>query len=149
MTANLFFSWLQRFNAYISRDPDQKFVLLVDNCAAHGSAYTLSILSTVIVKFLPLNTTSKIQPCDAGIIAAMKVRYRMFQMERAIDLTETNMKQIYHVDILSAMLAFKNIWKNIQKSTIENCWYHTRIVLRDNVGLDDTVPNDGYTYFKK
>ena len=99
MKAKLFFSWLQRFNAYIYRDFNRKVILLVDNCAANGSADTLPILSNVIVKFLVPNTTSKVQPCYAGIIAAMKVRYRMFQMERAIDLTETNTKQIFHTDI--------------------------------------------------
>lgn len=96
--------------------------------AAHGSVCTLPPLGHVTVKYLPPNTTSKIQPCDAGVIAAIKANYRIFQMERAIDLTETNVRDIYSVDILSAMLAFKKIWKNMNKTVISNCWRHCRIL---------------------
>lgn len=121
MTANHFFSWLQRFNEYISRDPNRKVVLCANNCAAHESVDILPILSNIIVKLLTSNKTSKMQPCDAGIIEAMKVRYRMFHMERAIDLIEMSTKQVYHVDILSAMLAFKiirNLFKNQLSRTV-------------------------------
>lgn len=37
----------------------------------------------------------------------MKEHYKLFWMERQIDLTETNVNGFYSVDILPAMQAFK------------------------------------------
>ena len=46
----------------------KKLILLSDNCPAHKIAEVSSRLDHVRVVFLPSNTTSIIQPCDAGII---------------------------------------------------------------------------------
>ena len=53
----------------------------------------------VEVLFLPPYTTSKLQPLDTGIIAAMTVRYRRFQKEYAVDLSESGVDDIYKVEI--------------------------------------------------
>ena len=50
----------------------RKILLLVDNCPAHPEM----TLSNVKIVFLPPNTTSKLQPCDAGIIENLKRGYR-------------------------------------------------------------------------
>lgn len=65
------------------------------------------------------------QPCDAGIVAAMKIHYRTFQLERALDLADGETKNVYHVDILPAMLALKKIWNDLSISVIQDCWRHT------------------------
>ena len=49
----------------------RKVLLLVDNCPVHPKI--VEGLRNVELYFLPPNTTSKIQPCDAGIIRAFKV----------------------------------------------------------------------------
>jgi hypothetical protein len=74
---------------------------------------------------LPPNTTSKIQPMDAGIIAAFKRRYRNFQLQDAIDKDEAGASDIYKVDQLSAMRWCKRAWKDISPTTIANCFRHT------------------------
>lgn len=66
------FQWLKRFNAVIPSTPGRKVGLLFDICSAHGTASNLPSLSNVEMIFLPPNTTSNIQPMDAGIIAAME-----------------------------------------------------------------------------
>lgn len=43
----------------------------------------------------------------------------MYQIERDIDLLETNTKKIYHVDISSEILAFKNIYKILKNSQLK------------------------------
>ncbi len=43
---------------------------MIDNCSAHKPAE----MSNVMLIFLPPNMTSVIQPLDAGIIRAFKVR---------------------------------------------------------------------------
>lgn len=65
------------------------------------------------------------QHCDAGIVAAMKIHYRIFQLERALDLADGNTSTINHVDMLSAVLALQKIWIDLSFSVIENCWRHT------------------------
>lgn len=128
MTGDLFNMWLHRFDVYITSQR-RNVVLLIDNCGAHGRESTTPTLQSVEVVFLPPNTTSRLQPCDAGIIAAMKIRYRTFQMERALDLSEEEVvSDIYKVDILSAMLALKRIWTALPPSGIFNCWVHTGLV---------------------
>lgn len=86
MTANLYFLGPQRFNKYIPRDPNWKVVFCDDNCAAHGSADTLLILSTVIAQILPPNKAFMIRSCDAGIIAAMKYGIACFKLKVKVTL---------------------------------------------------------------
>lgn len=56
------------------RDPKRKVLLLVDNFSGH---YLEKLeYSDLKIYFLPANTTSILQPCDAGIIACVKAQYR-------------------------------------------------------------------------
>ena len=51
---------------------NKKILLLVDNCSAHADVP----LKQIQMMFLPPNTTSLIQPCDMGIIRALKAYAR-------------------------------------------------------------------------
>lgn len=128
MKSDLFFSWLHRFDNFIGKQQGRKLALQIDKFSAHESPQTLLDLQHITVYFLPPDTTSKVQPCNAGIIAVRKVHYRTFQLEYALDLAESETKNIYQEDILSAMLAFKRIWNDPFCSVIENCWRHTGIL---------------------
>lgn len=108
--------------------PIVKLCILIDNCSAQGSLKTLPPLSQTTVKDLLPNTSSIIQPCDAGIIAALETNYRFFQIERASDLSETNVKNIYSVDILSVILAYKKMMKDMDIAVIRNCWRPSQIL---------------------
>jgi len=68
MTSVIFNNWLVKWGLELKR----KIVLLVDNCTAHTNK---SLLKNIKVIFLPVNTTSLIQPCDQGIIIAFKAHY--------------------------------------------------------------------------
>ena len=50
----------------------RKILLFVDNCCAHPHIE----LTNMKVMFLPPNTTSRMQPGDARMIAAIKASYR-------------------------------------------------------------------------
>lgn len=52
----------------------RKVLFLADNCPAHPKV--IEGLSNVELFFFPPNTTSKIEPCDVGIIQALKIHYR-------------------------------------------------------------------------
>lgn len=103
-------------------------LLLIDNCSAYDGPDTLPELSNVRVMFSLLNTTTKLQPCDATIIASLKMRYRSYQHERATDLSEeTSAKKIYKFDIQTAMQGFSRIRRILSSSFSTNCWSRTRL----------------------
>ncbi|UYV61013.1 hypothetical protein LAZ67_1003100 [Cordylochernes scorpioides] len=51
----------------------RKFLLILDNCPAHQIPEGLQ---NIEIRFLPALTTSALQPCDMGIIKALKDQYR-------------------------------------------------------------------------
>lgn len=57
----------------------------------------------VEVVFVPPMTAARIQPVDAGMIAAMKRRYRKLQVSRTLHVLMTNASDMYKVDRLTAM----------------------------------------------
>lgn len=128
MTSVLFFMWLQRFDAYIGRRAGRKAILLIDTCSAHGNIEAIPPLRNVVVKFLPPSTTSKIQPMDAGIVAAVKLRFRKMHMERALDAIDESIKDIYKIDQLTAMRLIQTVWDELPAEVHIKCWKHTGLL---------------------
>ena len=54
---------------------DRKILLFIDNAPSHPESF-IDCFSHVKIVFLPKNTTSKLQPLDAGIIKKFTVFYR-------------------------------------------------------------------------
>lgn len=143
MTSSLFFSWLQRFNDFVGRTVGRKVLLLLDNCSAHGTEETLPDLENVQIMFLPPNTTSVLQPMDAGIIATLKTRYRKLQYERALDIMEESNTNIYKIDQLLAMKYISGVWKEMGESVLHNCWRKTGLL--GAVGKQQTILDEAPT----
>lgn len=93
----------------------------MDSFGAHDD-HSLPELSNVEVCVLPPNSTSKLQPLDAGIIASMKMRYRLRQMKRAVDLANVDENDIYKINILTAMNWMSEVWTKVTNGTISNYW---------------------------
>ncbi len=90
MTNAIFEPWLKKLNNKMALQ-HRKILLLMDNCSSHSAPK----LSNVKIVFFPPNTTSKLQPMDAGIIQTVKLLYRkkllghlIFKMEDATNATE-------------------------------------------------------------
>src|SRR2546423_14531105 len=66
ITKDFFQKYLHRLNAHVGR----KILLLIDNAPSHIWKHT--DYPNLEIMALPPNTTSKLQPLDAGIIAAFK-----------------------------------------------------------------------------
>lgn len=124
MNMQLFHAWLHRFDAYIGRTPGRKVLLLIDNCSAHGCKSSIPELQNVLVEFLPPNTTSKIQPLDAGIIAWVKAKYKRRLLLRVFENLESSKKSIYNVDVLTAIRWTEQEWANCPPKVIFNCFTH-------------------------
>ncbi len=100
---------------------------MLDYAACHGNYEAIPSLRNVEVVFLPANTTSLLQPLDAGIIAAVKKRYRRCQVLNALNQIRRNIDSVYNIDQLSAMTWVRNIfWQELDSSIIYNCWKKNR-----------------------
>ena len=103
MTQTLFFDWLKRLDKYVSLASDRNILLLPDNCTAHEKIDNAPQLSHIVIFFLPPNTTSKLQPLDAGIIATVKGMYRRRLLFRVFENVEAGRTSIYNIDVLTAI----------------------------------------------
>lgn len=79
--------------------------------------------------FLPPNTTSHLQPLDAGIIASFKNRYKQNYCRHMLKLFEEG-KDINQekINVKEAIDYLADAWKNVTEETILNCWKKTGIL---------------------
>ena len=119
MTKDMFFEWLDALNNKM-RAQKRNILLLLDNCSAHPDIE----LSNIKLVFLPPRTTSHLQPCDAGIIQAVKLQYRTkFVRHLLLKMDEANTASelAKSVTLLHAILWLKHAWDCLQSSTIIKC----------------------------
>ena len=69
---------LEKLN-YIMMLENRNVLLFLDNATAHPENL-VGKYSSIKIVFLPKNTTSRLQPLDAGIIKSFKVKYRYYVM---------------------------------------------------------------------
>ena len=137
MLATIFQDWLQEFNKVVAEKyGDQKVLLLLDNCRSHKTDGL--VLSNVDVHFLPPNTTSKIQPMDAGVIMSFKKHYRSLHIKWILDKVQrgNDIKDL-KMDVLQAIRYVVKSWEEITPETIHNCWKHTKI-LPDTMNIESS-----------
>ena len=75
--------------------------------------------------FLPPNTTSRLQPCGAGIIAAFKAHYRKRLMRHILaemDDARTATELSKHVDLLDAICWLHLAWASVSSDTVAKCF---------------------------
>ena len=75
--------------------------------------------------FSPPNTTSKIQPCDAGIIKAFKIHYRRRFYSRILQMIEIGSPNPGKINILGAINFATMAWSF--DVTIANYFRHCKI----------------------
>lgn len=103
----------------------EKILLLVDNMSGH----TIDHLSLTHIElyFLPPNTTSRLQPLDAGIIECFKRRYRKLFLRWRIERMEEG-ADAKNIDLLQVTRFLIEAHENIVNEVIKNCWKTTKIL---------------------
>jgi hypothetical protein len=96
---------------------NRKILFFVDNCSAHPENLKFS---NVKIMFLPANTTARLQPCDAGIIAWIKKNYRIKLVRKLLVAYEN--KEDLKIDLKDAILLLHSSWKELKSSTVKNCF---------------------------
>ena len=74
MTSEIFETVLSKLNRKLVFE-NRKVILFLDNATCHPEPMD-DKFSNIKIVFLPKNTTSRLQPLDAGIIRNFKVKYR-------------------------------------------------------------------------
>ena len=75
--------------------------------------------------FLPPNTTSRLQPLDAGMIKNFKVRYRKLLLKFVvshINSRSTAAEIVSTVDVLQAIQWVKQAWEEVPREMIRKCF---------------------------
>ena len=130
MTAAIFDEWIVKFDRSMT---DRKVALIIDNCPSH---VVTKELKNVTVFFLPPNCTSKIQPCDAGIISNLKQYYRGRLVTKALCAYEHGVELKF--DICDALNLLKVSWIKVKESAIVNCFKHCGFSIDDNHADSET-----------
>lgn len=124
MTMIIFKDWLSRFNSKIKLQ-NRQVLLLVDNAAGHNLDDDFK-MSNVEIKYLPPNSTSILQPCDAGIIRSFKCFYKINFLNKCVQNLEHG--AAYVSDVKEAIYMIRNAWSLVTSDTIQNCWNHCDIL---------------------
>jgi len=123
MTAAIFQEWLRAFDAKMH---GRKVVLLLDNCPGH-KIDGIELRNTT-VHFLPPNTTSKIQPCDAGIIRTFKAFYKKRYVRSVATGYDLLLENPDKINVLQAIQMIRSAWHtDVKPETIRNCFHHCEI----------------------
>ncbi|CAB4378429.1 unnamed protein product [Rhizophagus irregularis] len=129
------------------RRKGRKIVLLVDNAPVHLILdETKEKLDSINVKFLLPNTTTALQPCDAGIIHSFKCHYkRLFiqnQIETYDNVQDGFVEKLADYNIFEALQNSEEAWSMVSAQTISNCWKKTRILPPSDEIEDDSIFDD-------
>ena len=84
---------------------NQKVLLFLDNTPSHPETFHGNLKNIKLV-FLPQNTTSQLQPCEAGIIWNVKVKYRKQLLKHIVSRIDDGKKAseiIQEVDLLQCI----------------------------------------------
>ena len=85
MTGGLFAGWIKNLDAQMQK-VGHMILLLIDNAPGHVEEGLT--LTNIVIKFLLPNTTSHLQPLDAGIIQSFKAQYCKLHIQWLIECYE-------------------------------------------------------------
>ncbi|GFS85783.1 tigger transposable element-derived protein 6 [Trichonephila clavipes] len=133
MTTKLFNEWLISLNSDMREK--RHILLFLDNCSVHNNAPPLS---NVKLQFFPLNSTSKLQPLDLGIIHNFKTFYRREVVKSVLNNLE-NQQNVTTISILTALIMIGKAWRAVTPLTIHSCFKKSGFPSPNLVDVDDTL----------
>nr|XP_018624297.1 tigger transposable element-derived protein 6-like [Nicotiana tomentosiformis] len=102
-------------------DENHKILLLLDNATPHDIEEYKIQLTHIKVHHLPPNTTSHLQPSDAGIITNFNVKYKSRDIKHFIDEYESNESHPFSSDnkfnMRQAIKTLVEAWNDVKAST--------------------------------
>ena len=146
MTTNIFSNILLNWDEKLEL-AGEKILLVLDNATCHPQDIELK---NIQLEFLPANCTSLIQPCNSGIIAALKKRYKGKLTKALVQMMDKDkispaLKISKQINMLDCILMMNASWNEISKETIINCWKKSQLILphhKAEMGIVESVENE-------
>jgi hypothetical protein len=132
MTSETFTNILSKFNKKLIKE-ERKVLLFLDNCSCHSENL---IFSNIKIIFLPKNSTSVLQPCDAGIIKCIKGQYRTQLVKHLIAYLDNEKNSVPAINLLDAIYMLSASWRKISENTIKNCFIKCGFVKDTNQEIE-------------
>ena len=123
MNSEIFETVLSRLNKRLLSQK-RKIILFLDNATCHPETLE-GKFSNIKIKFLPKNTTSRLQPLDAGIIRNFKVKYRKSLVKYVLSRISDGSSAAEiasSVNVLMAIRWVQRAWQDVLPSTIKRCF---------------------------
>ena len=120
MTSEIFETVLSKLNRKLVFK-NRKVILFLDNATCHPESMD-DKFSNIKIAFLPKNTTSRLQPLDAGIIRNFKVKYRKSLVKYVLSRINDNAfaaEVVQDVNILMAIRWVQRAWKDVTPLTVK------------------------------
>ena len=122
---------------FLMRKERRNVILFLDNATVHPTSL-IDMYSNIKIVFLPKNTTSRLQPLDAGIIQSFKTKYRKKLMRYVIArINDDLFASEIDIDILQAITWVADAWNEVSVETIKNCFATCRITEQTSEDKDD------------
>ena len=117
---------------------NRNVVLFLDNATSHQESIENN-LSNIKLVFLPKNMMSRLQPLDAGIIRAFKLKYRKLLIRYVISRVDDNKRAsdiINEINILKVIGWVKSAWREVTSDTIKHCFEKCGFPTDDYVAIE-------------
>ena len=122
---------------FLMRKERRNVILFLDNATVHPTSL-IDMYSNIKIVFLPKNTTSRLQPLDAGIIQSFKTKYRKKLMRYVIArINDDLFASEIDIDILQAITWVADAWNEVSVETIKNCFATCCITEQASEDKDD------------
>ena len=123
MTLSLYGEWIKQWDAELSWK-GRKILLLQDNFSGH---IVPNRLQSICIKNFKPNLTVHVQPDDWGIIWCYHAKF----IQSAINCYDEGITTsvIYDINQLQAMRLTDAAWKEVDVTTVWNCWQKAGILL--------------------
>ena len=120
MTAHLYEDWIRRWDQEL-HEKGRNILPLQDNFSGH---IVPDDLQNIKVENFEPNLTAHVQPKDQGIIRCFKAHYQARFIQRAVDRYDEDIPpaEIYDINQLQAMRLADLAWRDVDTTTIRNCW---------------------------
>jgi hypothetical protein len=122
---------------------NRHILMFLDNASSHAKDLKLN---NVILKFLPANTTSHLQPLDQGIIIkAFKACYRKRMMKSLvakIEQVDSVTELCKKINVLDAVHWISELWKETYIETVSKCFKLSGFPISSKVNCADDADDD-------
>jgi hypothetical protein len=133
MQISIWNNYLKKLNKKMQNE-NRNILLLVDNAPTHTLTEDV-ILTNITIHYLPPNTTTHLQPCDAGIIHSFKAHYKKLFLKKKIINFEEEQSGLEPdpINIYHAIKMVATAWNFVTPVIIYNCWKKTGILPEENI----------------